>query len=218
LPRLARDRPRSRFRTFVVGCGLGCAVVVVALFVVLGILYSRATAIPASVRARSEPASAQQDTPSAPGGAELVPSVEEQTHQIQRTIESGQAAQVALRVSEAELNRLVAEGGGSSGEIRDLHVVLQGDHLSVAGLTRWAGRQVYLTAQLTPQASNGRLGLRVDSVWAGNLGLPGSVVSRIQADVDRAMANHQFVDERVHIDDAAVSGGELVISGHTRGR
>lgn len=218
MPRISRARPRSRLRTFVVGCGIGCATVVLALLIVFVIVYSKVTAVPDSIARRPGSVSASQ--PPSPGGAPAppTPSIDEQAQTIRKAVESGQPAPVALRINESQLNALIAENTGSSGPVRDLRVALRDADLLATGLTTWAGRQVYLTAQLRPQAVNGRLHLRVDSLRAGNLRLPGSAVSRLQAEIDRGMSRSKLVDERVYIEEAVVSRGELVISGHTTPR
>lgn len=218
LPRMTRKRPRSRLRTFLLGCSIGCGAVLAALLVLLGIVYYKVTAVPEDIAGRGSGGTAQPPPSSAVTPTPPTPSIDEQTQEIRRAAESGQQTQITLRIDEPQLNSLIAQEGRSSGPVRDLQVRLRDSDLVATGVTTWAGRQVYLTARLTPQASGGRLRLRVDSVRAGNLALPGSAVSRLQAEVDRGMARSPVVDERVYIDDAVVSNGEFVISGHTNPR
>lgn len=200
------------------GCGIGCGTVAVALLIVFAVVYSKVMAVPEDVARGPSAGGPGQPASSSAAPAPSTPPIDQQSQQIRRAVESREPVQVALRVNESQLNSLIAQEGGSSGELRDLRVRLGDADLLVTGITTWAGRQVYVTARLRPQASNGRLRLRVDSVRAGNLSLPGAAVSRLQAEVDRGMAGSSVVDEGVYIDDAAVSNGELVISGHTTPR
>jgi hypothetical protein len=220
LPRITRKPRRSRLKTLVLGCGIGCGAFLLISFLIALVLYSRITAVPPAFR--QSPGSSSQE----PGGPSssasdrpqnAPPTVDVQVREIQRAIESRQRVNVSLRLTQAQVNDLIAQEGGGEGALRDLRVVLRDRDVLVMGIARtdWRGKEVYLTAALTPRAVGGTIRFRVDSLQAGTVSLPGSVVAQAQTEIDRAMADVDLVDDRVYVDDVAVSGGELVVSGHT---
>ncbi len=214
MPRIARQPPRSRLRTFLLGCGIGCGTVLLALLIVAGFLYSRLTAMPAPVaHAPASDAVSPQPQPGSPQPSP--PPVDEQVSEIRRAVQSGQRVRVSLRVSEAQINDAIAQAGGTGGQLRDGRVTLRDHDLLATGIATWSGREFYATVAITPQASNGKLRLRVDSLRAGKQALPGFAVSRFQAELDRALAASPPIDERVYVEEVAISGGELVMSGQT---
>jgi len=211
LPRIARQPPRSRLKTFVLGCGIGCGTVLLALLIVAGFLYSRLTAMPAPVAHTPAPSSdavSPQPQPSPPP-------LDEQFDEIRRAAQGPQPVPVTLRASEAQINDSIARTGALGSQLRDLQVVLRDHDLLATGIMSWGGREFYGTAVVTPEAPNGKLRLRVDSLRAGRQELPGFAVSRFQAELDRALAASPPIDERVYVEEVAISGGELVMSGHT---
>jgi hypothetical protein len=191
--------------------------VLLILIVVGGLIYARVTAMPSDFPPGSPPAAAGSDQTGSSGvsAAAPPPSVDAQTEEIRRAAESAQPVQVSMRLNEAQINDLIAEQASPGGPLSNARVMVRGPDLLLGGTTQWAGRQVYLTVGLTPRAEQGGLALRVDSVRAGNFYLPGSVVARVQQDIDRAMARSPALGDRVQVEDVSIYAGELIVSGHT---
>ena len=224
MPRIQRkEEPKSRLKRLLIGCGIGCGSGALVLLIILGIIYTQLTAPPPNMT--PNPASiAGPPSASSAGGASTdtaapsapqPPPVQAQVDEIKRAVATNQPTPVTLRVSEAQINQLVAEKLNAGSPIRNARVALRSGDVVITGTAEWKGRDWYITAAATPQAVAGRLGFRVDSVQVGRFPLPPSAVSRIQAEIDKGMADGGPVGKDVQVTGVSIANGAVTVSGQT---
>lgn len=221
MPRIPRkEEPKSRLKKLFVGCGIGCGSGVLILLIILGIIYTQLTAPPPNLTA-SPTASTGSSSASSGGAGAVAPSVPQpppvqaQVDEIKRAAATNQPTPVTLRVNEAQINQLIAEKIGAGSPIRNAQVALRSGDMVITGTANWNGRDWYVTATGTPQVVGGRLGFRVDSAQVGRFPLPSSALSRIQAEIDKGMADGGPVGKDVQVTNLSIANGEVTVSGQT---
>jgi len=117
----------------------------------------------------------------------------------------------ALLTRDQEVRKAVTESG-----LRDARVSLDGNHVTVSGLTKAAGPEVYVSATGTvSRDASGKLAVTVESVHVGRLPAPPALRKMIDAKVQQAVrdANRNL---GVRLDQLGVEGGGLTVDGEMK--
>lgn len=207
MPHTGRATTRPLWKKVLLGCGIGCGSLVFLVAIAAVVIMHKLTAVPPDI-ARGRP-------PSASGAARQAqpepPPFEAQKQEVDRRLQTGQAASAAYRLSEAGLNELVTQNSSPDDDVQDVRVYLGNGDLTVTGVGRWRGRQVYVTGVGRPYASGGVPQVRLLSVRVGTMGVPGSGVARMEAEVNRGLADWA-AKNHYNVTDVSVYNGELVMT------
>jgi hypothetical protein len=196
------------------GCGIGCGSALLLGGLVLLVLLHKVTAVPPEVaRMREAPPPASSGAPAQPAPAPY----ETQRQEIEQAARSSSPTPVTLRLTEAQMNDLIAQNAGRNAEVQDVRVAFTGGDLLLTGTTNWRGRQVYITAVGRPQAVSGQPRFQLSSVRLGTLAMPASGVAKLQAEIDRGMADWS-AENPYDVTDVSIYDGQLVVQGTTRPR
>ena len=218
MPHSRRPPSRPRWKTALMGCGIGCGAALLIGIAVGLVLLHKLTAVPPEVARMSEapPESPSQPGTQAPAQPQPAP-YEVQRQEIEQAARSGYPTPVTVRLTEGQITDLIAQNAGPNAEVQNVRVAFTGGDMLFTGTSHWRGRQVYLTAVGRPQAVGGRPHFQLHSARVGTLGVPASGVARLQAEIDRGMADWAAKNP-YDVADVSIYNGELVISGTTRPR
>ncbi|MBM3472222.1 MAG: hypothetical protein FJX75_02975 [Armatimonadetes bacterium] len=210
MPHSRRAPSKPLWKRVLLGCGIGCGSLLLLLVIVALIIFYKLTAVPPEVAHARRPS-----PPSAPGAPAQPqpepPPFEVQRQEVDRALQTGQAANATYRLSEAGLNDLIAQNADPSAPVQNVRAYLGNGEVTVTGTGHWRGRQAYLTAVGRPQASAGVPEVRLSSVRIGTMGVPGSGVARMEAELNRALADWA-AKNRYTVNDVSVCNGQLVMS------
>jgi hypothetical protein len=217
MPHSRRQPSGPAWKKWLMGCGIGCGSLVVLLLILAAVLYHKAMAVPPEARQPAQPAATPGAAHPGVAAAPECPPFEQQRQEIERVASRGQPANVNMRLTEGQINDLIAQNAGADSGLQNLRASLGIGDITLTGTTYWRGRQVYLTATGRPQAVGGRPRFELYSVRVGTLGLPASAVAQFQAEIDRGL-DDWAAKNPFDVTDVSVYDGELVMSGTTRPR
>ncbi|MBM3499048.1 MAG: hypothetical protein FJX74_10310 [Armatimonadetes bacterium] len=212
MPHSRRQPSRPRWKTALLGCGIGCGSALLLGALAALIVFHKLTAVPPEIARVSAPEPTPQPGQPIP---EPPPPYETQRRQAEQAARSGVPTPVTVRLTEGQINDLIAQNAGQDAEVQNVRVAFTGGDLLLTGTTNWRGRHVYVSALGRPQAVGGRPHFQLHSVRVGTLGMPAAGVARLQAEIDRGMADWAAKNP-YDVTDVSVYGGQLVLSGTTR--
>jgi len=213
VPHSKRAPSKPLWKRVLLGCGIGCGSVLFLAVVVVLVVLHKLTAVPPSVSQANRPSppsvAAQPGAPAQPQPEP--PPYESQKQEIDRALQTGQAANGTYRLSESGLNDLIAQNAGGDAPLQNVRAFLGNGDVTVTGTGHWRGRQGYFTAVGRPQASGGLPVIRLSSVRIGTMGVPGSGVARMEAELNRGLADWAAKNHYT-VNDVSIYNGELVLS------
>ncbi len=198
--------PASRKRRLWRNLGLGCGAFVLLLFVVGLVLYHQATYIPPEALA----------SPSQAAEASGKAAVEAARNEIEAAAEAarrGQPSEVTISLSDADVTAAFAQSD-DLGDVRSPRVQFTDGAILISGLVTWQGRKLYLTVTAVPSVtSDGRARVDLTELRSGRLRLPGSVVERVQREMQAALDEEA---KGITLKTIEVRPGRLTLSGIAR--
>jgi hypothetical protein len=190
------------------GCGF-----FLVLFLICAAFILWRLSIPPKQLASSTPASPHQRAEQ----QAAVKQLRDQMETIHNEARKNAHAPFELRITETQLNGLLARGveKGSKYEIKNLAVQLQPDSLTLQGTVNYHGAPVSLTLMGDVSAHNSQIQFNAKSLWLGPFEAPSKWRDKTSAFVSKQI-NKAVSKDAGRLDTAEIKSGEIVITGVTR--
>jgi len=146
-----------------------------------------------------------------------VQQLREQVETIHRQARQGAHAPFELRISETQLNALLAQGVEKGGkfDVQNLAARLEPDLLTLQGTANYHGTPVTLTLTGNLALVNSRIQFKAKSLWLGGFPAPDKWRDQASEFVSRQI-NSAITKDAGRLDEVKIQSGELVVRGVTR--
>ncbi len=205
-PHLTPEQRRQRLIRRLIGIGGG--LVVLAIVIAL-VLYLRATGeppLPRDARLGREEGAATS-------------SASRQVQAVQEAIRQGRRLRVNLELTNADINQLIRQAGGSSAELREMQVYLGRGRVIGRGKLTQQGRTWNVQAAIKLSASGGRLNASLEELWIGKMQAPASAKARLADEFSREFARQATPAKLgVYVESLTIEPGRVTVTGYTLGR
>jgi len=204
---LARGAPRRPMSCWGKG-GIVCGVVALLLLVGFIYVWQQFTYVPPEAR-----------TAPAGGRSANVEQARKDLAEAVKRAQAGVSSEVSVRLTEDDVNAYLREHARElpPEAPREPRVRFLDRLVELGGFVQLAGREAYVTIQGLPSATaDGRLAVEITEARAGRLGLPGSLVQKAQAELEKALARGDM--QKVQVKTVEVRAGELSATGQVAPR
>jgi len=206
---------RRRFNRRLAGCGCVTLVLIVAIYVIATMLL-RGPSLPPDVAVQA----AAQEAPPAPGALPMPasgPSLQQQVREVASKAGSGRPEPVTLRVTDAELNQLIASGLQSRQEVKRARAYFGKGKMYLTVDTVQRGQSLTLNVVASPVVVNGGLQFGLDSVKIGRIPAPAAVTKLVSTSLSGIYGRWSPEHTGVHLQSATIEEGVAVLKGMTTG-
>jgi hypothetical protein len=141
----------------------------------------------------------------------------DQVETIHSQARQGAHAPFELRISEEQLNALLAQGVEKGGkfDVQNLAARLEPDLLTLQGTANYHGAPVTLTITGNLALVNSRIQFEAKSLWLGGFPAPEKWRDQASEFVSRQI-NNAIAKDAGRLDEVKIQSGELIVRGVTR--
>lgn len=206
-------RDKSTFQiTMTKKLAYGCGFLILLLILCTAFIFWRLS-IPPKQLPSSSPTSPQQRAEQ----QAAVKKLQDQVEAIHNDASNKSHAPFTLRITETQLNALLAQGveKGSKYEIKNLAVQLQPNLLTLQGTADYHGMLVSLTLIGSLALQDSQIQFNAKSLWLGPFPAPSKWRDKTSAFVSKQI-NRVVSKDASHLNTLEIKSGELIITGVTQ--
>lgn len=171
---------------------------------------------PASPTSAPYPGEERGEIPQpAPPAAVQVAPVREQLRALERARRQGYGGAFQIVVSEADLNREIAASG--EGAVRNVAVAILDGEVAAIGIVDMGPTPVQVLLRGQPTMEGSRPRLLIKQAYLGRMPAPGSLVARVQAELDRTVQKALADSSGATVTGISARRGMIIIEGYLAG-